>query len=82
MARNTTYTHENKDGDIVELNIVYGITPSYAGTHYQPPEPAEIEYHSITHNGVEVEVDEKTLAKIDEQIWNEVENEEPDYDED
>lgn len=47
MAKTTTYTHEDNNGDVHEYDVEYTISKAYSGSWMQPPEPAEVEILSF-----------------------------------
>lgn len=70
MAKTTTYTHEDNNGDVHEYDVEYTISKAYSGSWEQPPEPAEVEILSISENGKNVEISERLTEKICEQIFD------------
>jgi hypothetical protein len=70
MAKTTTYTHEDNNGDLHEYDVEYTISKADSGNYGQPPEPAEVQLLSVTENGKSIEITERLTDKICSQIFD------------
>jgi hypothetical protein len=81
MARNFTYTFEDENGETKEYEVTYSISKGSGGSYLQPPEPPEIEIHSIQCGGMEVaHIEDRLLYDIEDKIWSDSDNDEDFYD--
>jgi hypothetical protein len=55
---------EDKFGELRTYEVTYELSKYYPGDYFTPPEGGDIEIISITEEGQEVELDEKTLNYI------------------
>ena len=59
---------EDEHGTINEYYITYEVSKYYSGDYYTAPEGGDLEIISIKQNGVEADLDEKTLNSIYEYV--------------
>ncbi len=67
--RQITVVHELDNGDTQELKVEYSINRYYPETRETPSEGGDVEIHSCTENGVEIDVSDKLYNLISEKAF-------------